>query len=50
MDFTSDQELCLFLHDKPYCMDKTSYCLGNSFEEAAEIIKELMKKAEMEEE
>lgn len=42
MKFTSEQ-LQLFLEDKAFYNNKECYCLGNSFEEAAKIVTEIVK-------
>lgn len=38
MDTTSNQML---VNDEPYMKSPTDFCLGNNFEEAAEVIKRL---------
>lgn len=39
MDFKNETELQNFVNDIPYYSGKDSYCLGDSLEEAAEIIR-----------
>ena len=42
MDFKNDKELQSFLSDTPYFSDNNSYCIGNTLEEAASIIRQIV--------
>lgn len=39
MNFKDKNDIDRFLRDEPYYKSKDNFCLGNTFEEAAEIIK-----------
>ena len=43
MEFTEEQKL-LFLQDKPFYENDNCFCLGNSLEEAGEIVKQIVNK------
>lgn len=43
MNFKSKKEEIMFLNDEPFCVDKDSFSLGDSFEDAAKIVRELMR-------
>lgn len=42
MEFKNETELLNFVNDIPYYGDKDSFCLGNTLEEAAEIIRKVV--------
>lgn len=42
MDFKNEKELQNFVNDIPYFSDNDSYCLGNTLEEAADIIRTIV--------
>lgn len=41
MEFTEEQKL-LFLQDKPFYENDNCFCLGNSLEEAGEIVEQIV--------
>ncbi len=41
MKFKTEEERQKFLNDEPYYENPDSYCLGNTMEEAAEILKQI---------
>lgn len=42
MEFENEKELLNFVNDIPYYSDKNNFCLGNTLEEAAEIIRKIV--------
>ena len=48
MKFKTQKEKEDFLQDKPFYKSASSYCLGNTMEEASEIIRKIKEEAERE--
>lgn len=46
MLFETAEEKMMFLHDEPYYKNPDSFCLGNTMDEAGEIMKKIQKDAE----
>lgn len=47
MKFKSEAKLQAFLEDKPFFHSTDCYCLGNTLEEAGEIVRQMMGKTEV---
>ena len=46
MKFKSEEELKMFLQDKPFYKDNESFCLGDTMAEAGAIISEIIEETE----
>lgn len=46
MIFETAEEKMMFLYDKPYYRNPDSFCLGNTLDEAGEIMKTVQEEAE----